>query len=109
MSPFRAEESGGGAATRAPSRRDWRRRLEDPDEPLFTVAVAADLLDLDTQAFRRLSDAFDRSDSRPSGNQRRYSRNDIARLADAIELIAQGHARRSVATILLLTARLEGR
>lgn len=86
-----------------------QERLDDPAEPLFTVAVAADLLGLDPQAFRRLSDAVDVDQSRPSGNQRRYSRDDLDRLAAAVDLASEGHNHQSIATILDLRAEVDGR
>jgi len=87
--------------------RSWRDRVDDPDEPLFTMAVAAELLGLETQALRRLGDAIDQGEARPSGNQRRYSRTDLERLSDAADLARQGHNAHSIATILDLTARIE--
>lgn len=72
------------------------------------MAVAADLLGLDTQALRRLSDAIDQGEARPSGNQRRYSRSDLERLAAALDLAKAGHNNLSIATILDLTAQVEG-
>ena len=84
----------------APPSRSWRDRLADPDEPLFTMAVAADLLGLDTQALRRLSAAIDQGEARPSGNQRRFSRADLERLGAAAELAAQRHTGHSLTTIL---------
>ncbi len=97
---------GGGPPGAAPSARTWRERLNDPDEPLFTMAVAAELLGLDTQALRRLSTAIDQGEARPSGNQRRYSRADLERLSAAADLAAEGHNTQSIATILDLTARI---
>jgi len=75
----------------APAERPWRVRLDDPDEPLFTIAITADLLGVGTQYLRRLADVLDPSPSRPSGNQRRYSRNDVVRLGRAYELVGEGH------------------
>jgi DNA-binding transcriptional MerR regulator len=80
----------------------WRARLDDPDEPLYTVAVAADLLGLDPQALRRLGDALDHEGRRPSGNQRRYSRNDLELLSRAQELLGDGHATASIPRIMEL-------
>ena len=70
------------------------------------MAVAAELLGLDTQALRRLSDAVNQGEARPSGNQRRYSRTDLERLSEAADLARQGHNSQSITTILDLTARL---
>lgn len=70
------------------------------------MAVAAELLALDTQALRRLSTTVEQGEARPSGNQRRYSRNDLERLSAAADLAAQGHNGHSITTILDLTARI---
>ena len=82
--------------------RSWRARLDDPDEPLYTVAVAADLLGVGTQALRRLGEALDLDGQRPSGNQRRYSRTDLERLSRAQELQGDGHAATSITRIMEL-------
>lgn len=100
-----AAAGGGGRNRPAPSSRSWRERLADPHEPLYTVAVAADLLGLDTQALRRLSATIDQDEARPSGNQRRYSHTDLERLSAARDLAAQGHSGHSLTTILDLTSR----
>lgn len=91
-----------GRATPGPGHpsRSWRARLDDPDEPLYTVAVAADLLGVGPQALRRLGEALDHEGRRPSGNQRRYSRNDIELLAQALALRDDGHAPASILVIL---------
>lgn len=80
------------------------------------MAIAADLLGLDVQALRRLAAAAEHDSPRPSGNQRRYSRNDIALLARAGELSAEGFGSAAIARILELerhvdhlTAQLDGR
>jgi MerR family transcriptional regulator/heat shock protein HspR len=80
----------------------WQDRLDDPDEPLFTLAITADLLGLDPQALRRLEDAIEVASRRPSGNQRRYSRADIEVLARAAELAREGHTGMAIARIMEL-------
>lgn len=98
-----ARRSGGGRARRsAPSVPSWRERLDDPDEPLFTLAVTADLLSIDTQTLRRLEAASGLTSERPSGNQRRYSRNDIERLSRATELNREGTPVTAIERILEL-------
>ncbi|HMJ76118.1 MAG TPA: MerR family transcriptional regulator [Iamia sp.] len=89
--------------------RSWRARLDDPDEPLYTVAVAADLLGVGTQALRRLGEALDVDGQRPSGNQRRYSRNDLERLSRAQELQDDGHAATSITRIMELEQQVGDR
>jgi MerR family transcriptional regulator/heat shock protein HspR len=88
----RAPHSGRGVAGRAgvPPTRPWQQRLDDPEEPLYTVSVAADLLGVDAQTIRRLQLAALQSSARPSGNQRRYSRRDLEVLAAAAELSRDG-------------------
>jgi DNA-binding transcriptional MerR regulator len=99
MSPRRTPSEAGGP-------RSWRVRLDDPDEPLFTMAVAADLLGVGTQPLRRLAEALDHGGRRPSGNQRRYSRNDLELLGRAIELHGDGHAAPSITRIMELERQL---
>jgi DNA-binding transcriptional MerR regulator len=78
----------------------WRERLDDPDEPLFTIAVVAELLATDHQTIRRIESAIDFVGTRPSGNQRRYSRNDVARLDQACALKQEGLSPRSIGIAL---------
>ena len=105
--PRPKSKRGGTAPGGAPSSRSWEQRLDDPDEPLYTVAVAADLLGTDPQALRRLGSAIEQGEARSEGNHRRYSRRDLGRLAAAMELAAGGHNSQSIAAILVLTAELE--
>jgi hypothetical protein len=98
---------GGGADGATPASRPWQDRLDDPDEPLYTVGVVSDLLGIDSQTLRRLEDAISHTSARPSGNQRRYSRRDIARLGDAARLAAQGHPPATIPTILELEQRID--
>lgn len=90
----------------AAASRSLAERLDDPDEPLFTMAVAADLLDTDDQTLRRLGEALGRRSARPSGNQRRYSRRDLEGLESALGLAREGHPPQSIAKILDLERQL---
>ena len=80
----------------------WQQRLEDPAAPLFTMAVVAEVLGVDQQVIRRLDVDGIMSTARPSGNQRRYSRDDIAVIAYAVSLQADGVSRPGIARILEL-------
>jgi MerR family transcriptional regulator/heat shock protein HspR len=80
----------------------WQQQLEDPASPLFTIAVAAELLGVDQQVVRRLDVDGIVTSARPSGNQRRYSRDDIAVMAYALNLREQGMSRTAVVRILSL-------
>ncbi|MDQ1466977.1 MAG: hypothetical protein QOH10_1392 [Actinomycetota bacterium] len=86
--------------------RPWQERLNDPDEPLYTVGVAADLLGVDAQTIRRLQVAAVQTSARPSGNQRRYSRRDLEILAAAAELSRDGIAAPAIGRILELERRV---
>ena len=55
MSRPRAKAGADPDATRA---RSWQERIGDPDEPVFTVGVAADLLGVDAQTLRRLGESW---------------------------------------------------
>jgi MerR family transcriptional regulator, heat shock protein HspR len=81
---------GGAGRSRAPSPRSWQERLDDPGEPLLTVGVVCDLLDVDAQTLRRLGETIAHESARPSGNQHRYSRADVHLLAHALELSREG-------------------
>ena len=80
----------------------WQQRLDDPAAPLFTMAVVAEVLGVDQQVIRRLDVDGIMSTARPSGNQRRYSRDDIALIAYAVSLQADGVSRPGIARILEL-------
>ncbi|HKY16073.1 MAG TPA: MerR family transcriptional regulator [Microthrixaceae bacterium] len=104
----RPEREGGGASSdTTPVARSWSERLDDPDEPLYTVAVVCDLLGLDSQTLRRLGVALEHGNARPSGNQRRYSRSDIESLAAAVALVQEGIQPNAVGRILDLERQVE--
>jgi DNA-binding transcriptional MerR regulator len=90
------DNAGGG---RVPS---WQQRLDDSAAPLFTMAVVAEVLGVDHQTIRRLDVDGIMQTARPSGNQRRYSRDDVALIAYALSLQAEGVSRPGIARILRL-------
>jgi MerR family transcriptional regulator/heat shock protein HspR len=90
------DEQGGG---RLPS---WQRRLDDPAAALFTIAVVAEVLDVDQQVIRRLDVTGIMETARPSGNQRRYSRDDVAVIAYALRLQSDGVSRAGIVRIMEL-------
>ena len=81
---------------------DWQHRLDDPTAPLFTMAVVAEVLGVDQQVIRRLDVEGIMSTARPSGNQRRYSRDDVAVIAYALSLQSRGVSREGIVRILEL-------
>lgn len=84
-----------------PDDRSWQQRLDDPAEPLFTMAVVAELLVLDQQSLRRLERGL-LTTARSTGNHRRYSRDDIALLAYASRLQSEGVPRSAITRIISL-------
>jgi DNA-binding transcriptional MerR regulator len=98
---------GGVRSGAAPAARPWTDRIEDPTEPLFTIGVAADLLETDQQTLRRLEDALSRESARPSGNQRRYSRHDLEALDAVLQLVREGHPPGSAVRIAQLEQRVD--
>jgi MerR family transcriptional regulator/heat shock protein HspR len=83
-------------------RSDWQHRLDDPAEPLFTLAVVSDLLGVDPQTVRRMDIPELTQPARPSGNQRRYSRNEVVLLAHALRLSSEGLTTPAISRILAL-------
>jgi MerR family transcriptional regulator, heat shock protein HspR len=102
-----ATSRGRGKSRQAASAaRSLSERLDDPDEPLYTMAVAAELIGTDNQTLRRLGEAIAHEGARPSGNQRRYSRRDLEALDNALRLVREGHPPQSVARIVQLEHRI---
>ena len=86
---------------------DWQQRLDDPAEPLYTLAVVSDLLGVDPQTLRRMDIPQLTRPARPSGNQRRYSRNDVTLLAHAFQLSREGLSMGAIARLLALEQEVE--
>jgi len=64
--------------------------MDDPRAPLYSVGQVARMLDVQ-QAFLRRLDTHDIvSPARSDGQQRRYSRNDIEDVQEAVGLIGEG-------------------
>ena len=80
---------------------DWQIRLDDPDEPLFTLAVVSELFGVDPQVIRRM-DRAGVAAQRTGGNHRRYSRNDISAIGQAFALRHEGVPRNAMVQILTL-------
>ena len=81
---------------------DWQVRLDDPDEPLFTLAVVAELFGVDPQVIRRMDQAGVSAAQRTGGNHRRYSRNDVQAIGQAFTMRRNGVANTAMAQILAL-------
>lgn len=85
----------------------WEDRLADDGKPVFSIGVVAELLDLPVQSVRRYDDESVVSPSRTDGGQRRYSRNDVVRLARARDLADDGITTTGIRRILDLEDRLD--
>lgn len=84
----------------------WEATLDDPAAPLYTVGVVADLVGVDPQVVR----GYDRrgliEPTRSTSGQRRYSRNDVARLSRAMRLADEGVSTAGIERVLDLEDRL---
>ena len=81
---------------------DWQVRLDDPNEPLFTLAVVAELFGVDPQVIRRMDQAGVSAAQRTGGNHRRYSRNDVQAIGQAFTMRRDGVPNNAMAQILAL-------
>jgi len=80
--------------------------LDDPRAPLYSVGQVARMLDVQ-QAFLRRLDTHDIvSPARSDGQQRRYSRNDIEDVQEAVGLIGEGLTLGGVRRVLDLQERV---
>ena len=89
--------------------RDWQEVLGNPAHALFTVGVVADLLGIDVQIVRRYDTEGLITPQRSTGRQRRYSRDDIARLARAVLLAEEGIPMIGIRRIIELEDQLAGK
>ena len=80
---------------------DWQIRLDDPDEPLFTLAVVSELFGVDPQVIRRM-DRAGVAAQRTGGNHRRYSRNDVTAIGQAFAMRQEGVPTNAMVQILSL-------
>ena len=76
--------------------------LDDADAALYTVGQVAQLLGVPVAQLRRLDEQEVVRPSRSEGNQRRYSRRQIARLRDVLDLTADGVTLAGVRRVLAL-------
>lgn len=88
-------------------RQDWEDRLDDPEAPLYTVGVVADLMGVDPQVVRGYDQRGLVQPDRSEGGHRRYSRRDIRRLTRALDLADEGISTTGIERILELEDRLQ--
>lgn len=78
MAPERDPEAPGPAA------------LDDPEAPLYTIGQVAQVLGIPTAQLRRLDDQGIVQPGRSDGGQRRYSRAEVERLREVLDLTDEG-------------------
>ena len=78
--------------------------LDDENLPLFTVGQVSEMLEIQQAFLRRLDQLGVVRPSRPSGNQRRYTRREITVVQYVVNLVAEGMTLAAVRRILQLEA-----
>jgi MerR family transcriptional regulator, heat shock protein HspR len=78
--------------------------LDDENLPLFTVGQVSQMLEIQQAFLRRLDEYRVVSPSRPSGNQRRYTRREITVVQYVVNLMEEGMTLTAVRRILELEA-----
>jgi len=90
----------------ADSRRRDTSPLDDAALPLYTVGQVAQLLGIQPAALRRLDDQDIVRPDRSDGGQRRYSRDEVERLREVMELTDEGVTLAGVRHVLELRQRV---
>lgn len=85
----------------------WEDQLDDPDSPLYTVGVVAELMGVDAQVLRGYDQRGIISPDRAESGHRRYSRTDIRRLSRALDLADEGIPSSGIERILQLEDELD--
>lgn len=80
--------------------------LDDAGRPLFTVGQVAELLDVQQAFLRRIEQHELVTPARSDGRQRRYSRDDIARVQQIVGLVDEGLTLAGVRRVLELQAEV---
>ena len=76
--------------------------FDDASAPLFSVGQVADMLGVQQAFLRRLDREDVVSPARSQGQQRRYSRDDVSQVQEAVSLIGDGLTLTGVRRVLLL-------
>jgi MerR family transcriptional regulator, heat shock protein HspR len=80
--------------------------LDDENLPLFTVGQVSQMLEIQQAFLRRLDQLGVVRPSRPSGNQRRYSRREITVVRYVVDLVDEGMTLAAVRRVLELEERV---
>lgn len=84
----------------------WEERLADDDAAVLPIGVVAEILEVTVQSLRRFDELDVVSPQRTDGGQRRYSRNDVAKLARVRDLADEGITVNGIRRILALEEQL---
>lgn len=80
--------------------------LDDSSLPFYTIGQVAQILGIQPAALRRLDEQEIVSPDRSEGGQRRYSRAEVDRLREVIELTDEGVTLAGVRRVLALRQRV---
>jgi MerR family transcriptional regulator/heat shock protein HspR len=80
--------------------------LDDTSVPFYTIGQVAQLLGIQPAALRRLDDEDIVRPDRSEGGQRRYSRDEVERLREVLELTDEGVTLAGVRRVLALRQRV---
>jgi MerR family transcriptional regulator/heat shock protein HspR len=81
--------------------------IDDADAALYTVGQVAAMLGVQVAFLRRLDEQGVVVPGRSAGGQRRYSRREIHRVADVVQLIGEGLTLSGVRRVLELQERVD--
>jgi MerR family transcriptional regulator, heat shock protein HspR len=99
--------SSDGRAGDRPARLRPELRFPGDAEPSYTVGQVAELLGVQPAFLRRLEAQGAVAPSRTAGNQRRYSRQEVERIDELTELIADGMTLAGATRIIALQAEVD--
>jgi MerR family transcriptional regulator/heat shock protein HspR len=80
--------------------------LDDDSAPFYTIGQVAQILGMQPAALRRLDEQDIVRPDRSEGGQRRYSRDEVERLREVIELTDEGVTLAGVRRVLALRQRV---
>ncbi len=92
--------------TRARRSRSDLSALDDSSAPLYTIGQVAALLGIQPAALRRIDEQAIVTPGRSQSGQRRYSRDEVERLREVIELTEEGVTLAGVRKVLALRQRV---
>jgi MerR family transcriptional regulator/heat shock protein HspR len=81
--------------------------FDDASAPLFSVGQVADMLGVQQAFLRRLDREDVVTPARSEGQQRRYSRDDVTQVQEAVSLIGDGLTLTGVRRVLLLQEQVK--